>query len=95
MGLQEEQLGRWKTTVRQHMRVELGNSEPYRENPAEARPCTWRLQPSRQGADVVEMQDVVEFDSGDGLDGGRVGWFNRSGDDAMDGFRMLGPLGLI
>jgi hypothetical protein len=95
VGLQEEQLGRWRRTVRQHRKAGLGSSEPCRENPAEERPCTWRLQPSRRGADIVEMQDVVEFDSGDGLDGGGVGWFNCSGDDAMDDFRKLGPLGLI
>jgi len=77
------------------MKAGLGSSEPYRENPAEERPCTWRSQPSRQGADIVEVQGVVEFDSGDGLDGGRNGWFNCSGDDAMDDLRKPGPLGLI
>jgi hypothetical protein len=33
------------------------------------------------------VQGVVEFDSGDGLDGGRNGGFNCSGDDAMDDAR--------
>jgi hypothetical protein len=58
--------------VRQHMRAGLGSSEPYRESPAEERRCILRLQPSRQAVVIVEMQDVVEFDSGDELDGGRV-----------------------
>ena len=66
MGLQEEQLGRWKRTVRQHTRVGLGSSEPYRENPAEERPCTLHLQPSRQVVDIVEMQYVIEGDEPDG-----------------------------
>ena len=54
-------------TVRQRTRAGLASSEPCRESPAEGRPSTLRLQPSRQGTNfvVVKMQDVVEFESYD------------------------------
>jgi hypothetical protein len=62
--------------VRQRTRAGLASSEPCRGSPSEGRPSTLRLQPSRQGANfvIVEMQDVVEFDSYDEPDDERV-WF--------------------
>ena len=62
--------------VRQRTRAGLASSEPCRGSPAEGRPNTLRLQPSRQGTNfvVVKTQDVVEFESYDDPDDDRV-WF--------------------